>query len=68
MGEKLCKKSGVFEWHKWFIEGHENVEDAERSHSRSHRTNENVEKVWNLVHLRRCVSINQAYYMSILKQ
>jgi hypothetical protein len=24
--------------------------------------------VWNLVHLRRCVSINQAYYMSILKQ
>jgi hypothetical protein len=42
----------VFEWHKWFKEGHENVEDDERSGCpRSHKTDEYVEKVQNnLVH------------------
>jgi hypothetical protein len=35
---------------------------------RSYRTNENVEKVWNLEHSNSCVSINQAYYVEILKQ
>jgi hypothetical protein len=29
----------------------------ERSHLRSHRTDENVEKVWNLVHSHRCLSV-----------
>jgi hypothetical protein len=39
------------------------VEDGERSGCpRSHRTDMSVEKVWNLVH-----SVNQAYYMEILK-
>jgi len=55
-GEEAMKKSSVFEWHKWFKEGHENVEDDERSgYPRSHRTNENVEKcrIWCiLTHLR----------------
>jgi len=45
------KKSRVSEWHKLFKHGHENVKDNERSgRTRSHRTNENVEKVQNLVH------------------
>jgi hypothetical protein len=45
------KKSSVFKWHKNFKEGYKNVEDDERSgHPRSHRTDENGEKVQNLVH------------------
>jgi hypothetical protein len=33
------------------INGHENMEDAERSsHPRSHRIDKNVEKVQNMVH------------------
>jgi hypothetical protein len=35
------------------------VEDAERSgHPRSHRTDENVKKVQNMVHSDRCLSLN----------
>jgi hypothetical protein len=30
-GKEGMKKSSVFEWHKWFKEGCENVEDDERS-------------------------------------
>jgi len=47
---EAMKKSSVSVWHKCFKEGHENVEDGERSCPRSHRTDENVEKVWNLVY------------------
>jgi hypothetical protein len=44
--------------HKRFREGHKNVEDEKcSSHPRSHRTNENEEKVQNLVHSDRCLSI-----------
>jgi hypothetical protein len=50
-GEEAMKKSSVSEWHMWFEEGRENVEDDERSgHPRSHRTIEYAGKVWNLVH------------------
>jgi hypothetical protein len=56
MEEKLGKS--VFECHKWFTEGHEKVEGCERSgHPISHRTDENGEKVWNLVHSCRHFSI-----------
>jgi len=56
-GEAM-KKPSVIEWHKWFKEGFKNMEDDERSGCpRSHRINENVEKVWNLVHSYRCLSI-----------
>jgi hypothetical protein len=48
MGEK---KSSGFQWHKQFKEGCENMEDERSGHPRSYRTNENVAKVWNLVHL-----------------
>jgi hypothetical protein len=45
------KNSSVFEWHKRFENGRENVEDDENgSGPRSKRTDENVGKVWNLVH------------------
>jgi len=45
------KKLSVFGWHKWLKEGQDNVKDDKRSgHPRSHITNENVEKVWNLEH------------------
>jgi hypothetical protein len=50
-GRDAMEKSSVFEWHKRFEEGRENVEDDERSgHPESQRTGENVEKVRNLVH------------------
>jgi hypothetical protein len=38
------KKSGVTEWHKWFKKGHKIIEDDERIHPGSHRTNENSNK------------------------
>jgi histone-lysine N-methyltransferase SETMAR len=44
------KKSSVFEWHKRFKEGQEDVKDDERTgHLKTHRTDENVEKVRKLV-------------------
>jgi hypothetical protein len=57
-GGEAMKKSSVFEWNKRFKEGRENVKDDERScRPRSHRTNENVEKMRDLVHSERCLSI-----------
>jgi hypothetical protein len=57
----------AFEWNKWIKEGCENVEDDENSCClRPHTINESVEKVWNLVHSDRRLSINQAYYVEIL--
>jgi hypothetical protein len=57
-GGEAMEKSSDFEWHKWFKEGRENVEDYERSdRPRSYRIEENDEKVRNLVHSGRCLSI-----------
>jgi hypothetical protein len=57
-GGEAMKNSSIFEWHKGFKEGCENMKDGERSSCpRSHRTNKNVEKVWNLVHSDRYLSI-----------
>jgi hypothetical protein len=51
------KRSSVPEWHKQFKENHEKVEDEETSgHPRCHKTDENVKKLRNLVHLDRCFS------------
>jgi hypothetical protein len=45
-GGEAMKKSCVFECHKWFKEGCENMEDDESNgHTRSQRTDENVEKM-----------------------
>jgi len=56
-GGDTMKKAYVFEWDKWFKGGHESKEDDERRcYLRSHRTDENVVKVWNLMHSDRCSS------------
>jgi len=58
MGETLRICHSVFEWHKRSKEGHENLEDYERSgHPRYHRTGEYVEKVRNLMPSGRRLSI-----------
>jgi hypothetical protein len=54
----MYKKSSVFEGHKLFKEGRENVEDDVRScRPRSDRTDKNTEKVRNLVHSDRLLII-----------
>jgi hypothetical protein len=53
-GADAVKESSVFEWHKRFKEGREDVKDNERTgHLKTHRTDENVEKVWKLVRCNR---------------
>jgi hypothetical protein len=47
---EVMEKSSAFVWHKRFKEGRKNVADERSCRSRSHRTDENVEKVPNLVH------------------
>jgi hypothetical protein len=42
------KKSSVFERHKRFKQGRENVEDERNGHPGSHRSDKNVEKVLTL--------------------
>jgi hypothetical protein len=60
-------EKGVFEWHKLFKESCETVENDKRSgHPSSHRIGLNAEKVWNLLHSDRRLSI-RSYYMEILK-
>jgi hypothetical protein len=49
-GADTMKKSSVFEWHKRFKESWENMKDDKRTgHKKTHRRDENVEKVWKLV-------------------
>jgi len=56
--ETPWKNSRYFEWHKLFNFGRDYVEDVERSGRwRCHRTDKNDEKVWNLVHTDRRLSI-----------
>jgi hypothetical protein len=57
-GGEAMKNSGVSECHKRLKEVRENVEDVERSGlQRSHRSDENVEGVRNLVYSGRQVSV-----------
>jgi len=52
------ENSSLFEWHKWFKECCKYVEDDGRSgHPRSHRPNENIDKVGNQVNSDRPFSI-----------
>ena len=49
-GEYTMKKSGVFEWHRWFKEGREDVHDDPRSEQpKMQRTDANVDRVRTLV-------------------
>jgi hypothetical protein len=50
------KNLGAFKWHKQFKESREDVEDEKSRHPKSHRTDENVAKVQNLVHSDRSFS------------
>jgi hypothetical protein len=44
-GADAMKNSSVFEWHKMFKEGWEDVKDNKRTgHSKTYRTDENAEK------------------------
>jgi hypothetical protein len=52
-GREATKKSSVSEWHKRFKQGR----DERSGLPRSHRTDENAEKVQNLVHSDRRLSI-----------
>jgi transposase len=57
-GADTMKKSSVFEWHKKFEEGREDVKDDERTgRPKTHRTDENVEEVRNLVRSDRRLSV-----------
>jgi len=50
-GEYVMKKSSVFEWHRWFKEGREDVQDDTRSgQPKTQRTDVNVHRVRTLVH------------------
>jgi hypothetical protein len=50
LGGEAMKMSSVYECQKWFKGGYKNMEDDERSgHPRTHRSDENVKKVWNLM-------------------
>jgi hypothetical protein len=43
----------VFEWHKWFMEGREEVEDDERlGHPSTSKTEEYVDKISEIFYLR----------------
>jgi len=39
-GGEAMKKSGVFEWHKWFKDGLKNIEDESSSHPTYNKTKE----------------------------
>jgi len=42
------EKLSVFEWHKWFKDSHQNIEDDERSgHPGSHITMKMLKKCWS---------------------
>jgi hypothetical protein len=57
-GGEAMKKSSTSEWHKQFKEGCKNMENDERSGCpRFHTTDENFEKVQNLVQSDRRLSI-----------
>jgi hypothetical protein len=56
-GADCMKKSSVFEWHKRFKEGREDVKDDERTgRPKTHRIDENVGKVWKLVRSFKCTN------------
>jgi len=57
-GEYAMKKSSVFEWHRWFKEGREDVQDDTRSgQPKMQRTDANVDRVRTLVRSDRKVGV-----------
>ena len=65
-GDSSMSRTRVFEWHKRFVEGREDVEDDPKSERHcTSTTNTNIEKVWQLVHsdcrLTICVTANEVW-------
>jgi len=56
-GEYTTKKSSVFEWHRWFTEGIEDVQDDPSGQPQMQRTDKNVDRVRNLVRSDRRVGV-----------
>jgi hypothetical protein len=57
-GEDTLSRARVFEWHRRFLGGREDVEDDERpGHPVTMKTDENVDKVMTLVGNDRCLNI-----------
>jgi plasmid maintenance system antidote protein VapI len=57
-GDNALKKSSVFDWHKSFKQGRENVKDNERpGQPKTQRSCENVERVRQLVRSNRRLSV-----------
>jgi hypothetical protein len=50
-GEYVMKKSSVFEWHRWFKEGQDDVQyDPRIGQPKTQRTHTNMDSVRTLVH------------------
>jgi hypothetical protein len=49
-GEYAMNKSSVFEWHKWFMEGQNDVQDDPRSRQpKTQRTSANLDGIYTLM-------------------
>jgi transposase len=58
-GGEVMEKPNVSEWHERFKSGREHVESDQRiDRKRSHRTDENIEKLWNVVHSGRRLNVS----------
>ncbi|XP_011858412.1 PREDICTED: putative uncharacterized protein FLJ37770 [Vollenhovia emeryi] len=58
-GDNAMSRSGVFEWHKLFREGREEVEDAQRSgRTSTTKSDENVARVKTLLNSDRRLSLS----------
>ena len=57
-GDSSMSNTRIFEWHKQFVEGRENVEDDPKSgRPCTSTTDTNIEKVWQLVRSDRLLTI-----------
>ncbi|KAL4112100.1 hypothetical protein QTP88_015948 [Uroleucon formosanum] len=56
-GEECLSRARVFEWHKRFCSGREDVEDDDRSGRPTSSTNENVEKIDKIIRQDRRLSV-----------
>jgi hypothetical protein len=65
---EVMKKSSIFEWHKWFKESLKYMDDKRSGHPRPHGTDENVEKVQNLMHSDKHLSIRAMAMQPNLKK
>jgi hypothetical protein len=66
-GDNVMSHMRVFEWHKWFMEGLEEVEDNKRpGHPSTSKMEENVEKISEIADLRVKWLIKSTVWRSLL--